>query len=483
MTTTINHTTLFSGLSSALDRRAKLTPAIADVSADVKPAVDRSSPEFWNLALAQESTTFVLLHKLNPLVATCGCSNKVYDARSLVRLSASELKSHLPQLFGADGTFNELSTPVALGSTWNDGSMVCAVDLSGIAPDAVNALSLLSPRLPTACGAAGYCPAGGCQASTSGDGAQAHSSPPASAAIRDANTSASSGGPVRYTFEDPRGLLFGPVLQGNAQPRVDRSIVGLLSSTGAAAAVATGGDLDPPALAWPLPFLDIALYGAARSILTWHEKTKYCGSCGKKMIATDGGSKRVCSGTLDKSCKESVYPRTDAVAITLVQSRDGSQCLLGRQAGFPPGFYSCLAGFVESGESLEEAAGREVREESGIVVHPASVRYVASQPWPLVRGAVFGQIMVGFCGTATADGDADIVVDKSELEDVRWFTKAEVASVIDGWYRPKTDAAASSAPAPVVVPGGHHLKVPGPFAIAHQLIKAWVRGEIPAPPQ
>jgi NAD+ diphosphatase len=173
-----------------------------------------------------------------------------------------------------------------------------------------------------------------------------------------------------------------------------------------------------------------------------------------------------------------VYPRTDAVVITLVQTGDGQRVLLGRGAAFPPRFYSCLAGFVEPGESLEEAAAREVREEAGVAV--THVTYFGSQPWPLGRG-VFGQVMVAFTATA-ADGAATppLAVDATELEDARWVTRAEVAGVLQRWYGEGAGAGAGAGAGGGDGDGGAvRFVLPGPFAIAHQLLKAWARGEVP----
>ncbi|XP_078484635.1 NAD-capped RNA hydrolase NUDT12 isoform X3 [Ciona intestinalis] len=142
------------------------------------------------------------------------------------------------------------------------------------------------------------------------------------------------------------------------------------------------------------------------------------------------------------------HERTDPVVIILVTSKDGSKCLLGRQSRFPRGMYSCIAGFMEPGESIEDAARREVFEESGVKV--GQVEYHSSQPWPFPSN-----IMIGLIGRAVCD---DINVDKVELEDARWFDKPEVAkAIVEGFGRKEG------------------LVVPPHTAIAHHLIKTWVQ--------
>jgi NAD+ diphosphatase len=120
--------------------------------------------------------------------------------------------------------------------------------------------------------------------------------------------------------------------------------------------------------------------------------------------------KKQCSGVATKQCRESNYPRTDPVIISLVQSADGQKVLLARSHGFPPGYYSCVAGFLEGGESIEEAVRREVNEEVGLLLGP-KVRYASSQPWPLGRG-LFNQVMIGCL--ATAEG-SEIKIDPCKL--------------------------------------------------------------------
>jgi NAD+ diphosphatase len=219
-----------------------------------------------------------------------------------------------------------------------------------------------------------------------------------------------------------------PALQGDAlawQPvgagDAELVFLGLLDGSGVFAVVPQHGDPDPAythrqtwaALAL-LPPGDLALYGTARSLLDWHARHRFCARCGAPTQLAKGGWQRDCG-----ACASQHFPRVDPVAIMLVE-HDG-QLLLGRQARFPPGSYSALAGFVEPGETIEEAVAREVLEEAGVRVR--DVRYVASQPWPFPS-----QLMLG-CHTL-AD-DAVLTIDRTELEDARWFTRAEVAEALD----------------------------------------------------
>ena len=181
---------------------------------------------------------------------------------------------------------------------------------------------------------------------------------------------------------------------------------------------------------------DGGLVAYAAGLLNWHRRSPHCSVCGTATRVEEAGHLRRCP-----HCGATHHPRTDPVVIMLVT--DGERVLLGRQPEWPEGFYSALAGFVEPGESLEEAVAREVREESGVEV--SAPRYVSSQPWPFP-----GSLMLGFVASH-ASGDA--AVGDGELEDVRWFTRAEVA------------AAAA---------GEGSLNLPPPIAIARRLIDGWL---------
>ena len=160
---------------------------------------------------------------------------------------------------------------------------------------------------------------------------------------------------------------------------------------------------------------DAPLFAAALSLARWHSRHRFCASCGQETDLVRGGWSRSCPG-----CSAEHFPRVDPVAIMLVE-RDG-QVLLGRQPHYPPGRYSALAGFIEVGESIEDAVAREIREEAGITV--SDVRYVASQPWPFPSS-----LMIACLATAES---SELVIDTTELEDARWFTRDEVKRAIAG---------------------------------------------------
>jgi NAD+ diphosphatase len=165
-----------------------------------------------------------------------------------------------------------------------------------------------------------------------------------------------------------------------------------------------------------LPADEAALAAYAASLLSWHRRHRFCANCGAPTEAADGGHERRCPG-----CDAHHFPRTDPVVIVrVVDAHD--RLLLGRQAGWPEGRFSVLAGFVEPGETLEEAVRREVQEESGVVV--GDTAYVASQPWPFPSS-----LMIGFNALATGGeprpGDG-------ELEEVRWFERGEVEAAAAG---------------------------------------------------
>lgn len=174
---------------------------------------------------------------------------------------------------------------------------------------------------------------------------------------------------------------------------------------------------------------ELALYGGARSMVDWHARHRFCARCGNATEIAKGGWQRNCT-----ACKAEHFPRVDPVTIMLVE-HDG-RLLLGRQPRFAPGSYSALAGFVEPGETIEEAVAREVFEEAGVRVR--DVRYVVSQPWPFPSSLMFG------CH-AYAD-DPAITIDKTELDDARWFTRADVEDAMAAIRRGKGGAAFRSPP-------------------------------------
>ncbi|MEX6508777.1 NAD(+) diphosphatase [Jiella sp. M17.18] len=183
--------------------------------------------------------------------------------------------------------------------------------------------------------------------------------------------------------------------------------------------------------------------GQAAHLLGWHRKNRFCGRCGSPTVPEAAGYRRRCT-----ECGDVVFPRTDPVTIMLVHDGNG-RCILGRQPRFAEKFWSCLAGFVEPGETVEDAVRRETKEEAGITVGPVS--YLASQPWPFP-----GSLMIGCVGLATSQ---EITFDGEELEDCRWFDRAEVQAMLEGRH-----------------PDG--LSLPSRFAIAHHLIKAFADGAV-----
>lgn len=212
---------------------------------------------------------------------------------------------------------------------------------------------------------------------------------------------------------------------------------------------------------------EAAMIAQARALLDWNSKSTFCSACGSETISREAGYKRVCLSSLDptdsKACSTGgppmnyMHPRTDPVTIVCVISADGKSCLLGRKPGWPHNTYSCVAGFLEPGESLEEAAMREVFEETG--VHISEVKYHSSQPWPFPNSLMVG--CIAKATTSTIQG-AD-----EELEDAKWFSKEVVLEALKNERFRSFDF---SAPAPS---NSADLVLPPAASIAHQLIKAW----------
>jgi NAD+ diphosphatase len=191
-------------------------------------------------------------------------------------------------------------------------------------------------------------------------------------------------------------------------------------------------------IALRLPAGDAGTLAHARALLYWHDRHRFCGACGQPTSVLEGGSMRKCP-----SCDAEHFPRTDPAVIMVVWK--GDRCLLGRQKAWAPGSYSALAGFVDQGETIEEAVCREVEEE--VSLKPDNVEYFASQPWPFPSS-----LMIGCFAHVT---DEDHHIDPQEIDDARWFTRDEVKRAV-------------VAPDPAL-----GFSVPGPIAIAHYLIKAW----------
>lgn len=212
-------------------------------------------------------------------------------------------------------------------------------------------------------------------------------------------------------MEDP-----GPVLLGtegkSKQPWLALNLANEDHAADDFALNGLGEWVDMRAAAPLLSLADLAIVGRASALLGWHSRHRFCANCGTLTQATAGGIKRECA-----ACAAEHFPRTDPVVIMLAVR--GDQCLMGRQYGWPERTYSALAGFVEQGESLEEACAREVGEEAGIAI--GGVRYVLSQPWPFPSS-----LMVGLIAEALSE---DIVLD-DELEAAKWFSRDEVRAML-----------------------------------------------------
>ena len=162
-----------------------------------------------------------------------------------------------------------------------------------------------------------------------------------------------------------------------------------------------------------LPLDEANLLAHARALVVWHASQSYCPLCGSAALPEAGGNTQRCA---NPDCGKEIFPRTDPAIIVLVH--DGERCLLGRQQSWPEHRYSTIAGFVETGESLEDSVRREVYEETNIRV--GAVRYHSSQPWPFPSA-----LMLGFMAEATS---TDIVLNDGELEDAQWFTREDLRS-------------------------------------------------------
>ncbi|MDP4594761.1 MAG: NAD(+) diphosphatase [Beijerinckiaceae bacterium] len=202
-------------------------------------------------------------------------------------------------------------------------------------------------------------------------------------------------------------------------------------------------DLRPMAIEGTMEPEIYGLLGEAKSLLYWHRRHRFCSNCGEPSQFAGGGWRRQCD-----ACKGLHFPRTDPVVIMLATHK--GDVLLGRQPRFNKGMYSALAGFLEPGESVEDAVRREIHEESGIRI--GRVAYMASQPWPFPAS-----LMIGCIGEAL---NREIVIDKTELEDCRWFSHTDIVQMFE-----------RNHPQGYMAP--HHL------AIAHHILRAWRDGEAP----
>ena len=197
---------------------------------------------------------------------------------------------------------------------------------------------------------------------------------------------------------------------------------------------------DMRAAAFVLPDADTAMAGQAKALIDWHRRHSFCAQCGAGTEPADGGYRRICP-----QCGAEHFPRTDPVVIMLPIL--GEECLIGRNKRFPEGLYSAFAGFIEQGETMEEAVARELKEEASLEV--AAVRYHASQPWPFPSSLMLG------CYAETVSRQFEI--DGHEIEDARWLGREEARARLKGEI---SDA----------------VKMPAAIAIARKLIADWVDG-------
>lgn len=188
------------------------------------------------------------------------------------------------------------------------------------------------------------------------------------------------------------------------------------------------------------PDSDLAMLGQAKALIDWHQRHGFCPRCGSSTRLVDAGYRRLCP-----NCGAEHFPRTDPVVIMLATR--GDCCLVGRGRQFPGVMYSALAGFIEPGETIEEAVRREVFEEAGI--RTSNVRYFTTQPWPFPSSLMIG------CFAEALDGD--ICIDEAELADARWLDRSTARALLAGEE----------------VEG---IRIPPPIAIAHHLIRAWAEG-------
>jgi NAD+ diphosphatase len=196
-------------------------------------------------------------------------------------------------------------------------------------------------------------------------------------------------------------------------------------------------DLRSIAMGGLVPQDQAAMLAAAKALMNWHARHRFCSNCGAPTGVAVAGWRRDCP-----VCRAIHFPRTDPVVIML--AIDGDACLLGRQARFPKGMYSALAGFVEPGETIEAAVRREIHEEAAVTCR--AVQYFASQPWPFPAS-----LMIGCFAEAET---RSLEVDRVELEDARWFSCEEAIALVERRHPDR-------------------LSAPMPMAIAHHLLKHW----------
>jgi NAD+ diphosphatase len=221
-------------------------------------------------------------------------------------------------------------------------------------------------------------------------------------------------------------------------PQPDALFLGILD---AVAYFAVDGDFENfRAVALTLPPQEASIAATARSLFEWHRRHGFCSVCGQPTRIAAAGWQRICD-----ACGAEHFPRVDPVVIMLPLF--GDRCLLGRQASWPKGRMSALAGFVEPGETIEEACAREVQEEAGLIA--TRVTYFASQPWPFPSS-----LMIGLFAEVASDA---AVADGVELEEVRWLTREEARAVLDGSHA--------------------EVLAPSTLGISRHLLETWVGGQ------
>jgi len=198
---------------------------------------------------------------------------------------------------------------------------------------------------------------------------------------------------------------------------------------------------------------EASIISQARSMFCWHDRNQFCSTCGSKVIIQDAGYKHTCTNSSCKSNNKSLnvyapsnicYPRIDPVVIMLIVNPEKTHFLLGRKRSFPKKMFSCLAGFVEAGESVEEAVRREIHEECGI--YSSEIVFHSTQPWPFPSN-----LMIGCLAYATSN---EIKIETDEIEEARWFSIEDIGLILNRAH-------------------SEDITVPPSSAIAHRLIHYW----------
>jgi NAD+ diphosphatase len=259
-------------------------------------------------------------------------------------------------------------------------------------------------------------------------------------------------GPDGPTEATELGFIGGELAGGLGAPDATEVFLGLEGATAyfardisaladplAAALAGLGHFRDARAAAALLPLHQVAIMGQAKALIDWHKRHGFCSQCGAATFVSEGGYRRICP-----SCQGEHFPRTDPVVIMLVTA--GDSCLLGRNKRFAGGHYSTLAGFIEPGETIEEAVRREVFEEVGVRV--GHVRYFATQPWPFPFS-----LMIGCFAEANTHY---VSVDGNEILTARWFDRETIRRLITGET--------------------NEISLPRREAIAFHLIRTWAEG-------